>query len=160
MKVVCDVCKERGHDSHISANRACTHCLENCEVCMKRVVLVFTVDCETGNKGAFEILRKSIEDESIDPYLSLLTVLHVPDCPDVGKTIKGSYSNWVLKLCNERRNLGILRTLRNRSSATIMAQIRKLLARNDHVKNKDRQDPSAVSAEIIVHKLESLLPLY
>ena len=118
------------------------------------------MDCETGNKGAFEILRKSIEDESIDPYLSLLTVLHVPDYPDVGKTIKGSYSNWVLKLCNERRNLGILRTLRNRSSATIMAQIRKLLARNDHVKNKNRQDPSAVSAEIIVHKLESLLPLY
>lgn len=73
---------------------------------------------------------------------SVLTIL--PDCPHVGKSLKASFSNWWLKLCHERGNLGLLRTLRNRAGSATMTTMRKLVQRNDHVKNKDRQDPAAV----------------
>ena len=43
-------------------------------------------------------------------------------------------------------NLGLIRTLRNRSDKTTKDRFRKLIPKNDHVKNKDRQDPSAVLA--------------
>ena len=60
------------------------------------------------------------------------------------KSLKASFSNWWLKLCNERGNLGLLRTLRNRAGSATMTTMRKLVQRNGHVKNKDRQDPAAV----------------
>lgn len=72
----------------------------------------------------------------------LLSIL--PDCPHVGKSLKGSFSNWWLKYGDERSNLAQLRTLQNRSDNTTKEKFRKLLPKNDHVKNKDRQDPSAV----------------
>jgi hypothetical protein len=40
--------------------------------------------------------------------------------------------------------LTAIRTLRNRSDKATKDKFRKLIPRNDHVKNKDRQDPSAV----------------
>lgn len=140
-KELCEECKSIGQVSHHPALRACTSCVDENEICVKRAVFVVTADCETGNKGAFEMIRKSIEDETIDPDISILTVL--PDCPHVGKSVKASFSNW-LKLNNERSNIGLLRTLRNRSTSTTMKMMRKLILRNDHVKNKDRQDPTAV----------------
>ena len=60
------------------------------------------------------------------------------------KSLKASFSNWWLKLKNERSNIGLLRTLQNRSTFDTMTKTRKLIPQNDHVKNKDRQDPSAV----------------
>lgn len=142
MKDVCQECKAKGHVSFHPAIRACSWCLENGEQCVRRVIFVLVADCETGNKGAFMLLRKSIEEGTIDAHLSLLTIL--PDCPHVGKSLKASFSNWWLKLCNERGNLGLLRTLRNRAGSATMTTMRKLVPRNDHVKNKDRQDPAAV----------------
>ena len=50
----------------------------------------------------------------MDPEISLFTVL--PDSVHVGKSLKASFSNWWLKLNNERSNIGLLRTLRNRST--------------------------------------------
>ena len=88
------------------------------------------------------MIRKSIEEGNMDPEISLFTVL--PDSVHVGKSLKASFSNWWLKLNNERSNIGLLRTLRNRSTFDTMSKVRKLIPRNDHVKNKDRQDPSAV----------------
>lgn len=142
MKELCEECKAKGHVSYHPAIRACSWCLENGAQCVRRVIFVIVADCETGNKGAFILIRKSIEEGTIDAYLSLLTIL--PDCPYVGKSLKASFSNWWLKLCNERGNLGLLRTLRNRAGSATMTTMRKLVQRNDHVKNKDRQDPAAV----------------
>ena len=142
MKDVCEECKAKGHVSYHPAIRACSWCLENGAQCVRRVIFVIVADCETGNKRAFILIRKSIEEGTIDAYLSLLTIL--PDCPHVGKSLKASFSNWWLKLCNERGNLGLLRTLRNRAGSATMTTMRKLVQRNDHVKNKDRQDPAAV----------------
>ena len=88
------------------------------------------------------MIRKSVEEGKVDPDISLLTVL--PDCVHVGKSLKSSFSNWWLKLNNECSNISLLRTLRNRSSFSTMSKMKKLIPRNDHVKNKDRQDPSAV----------------
>ena len=142
MKDVCGECKEKGQVSHHSSLRACATCLEQNEKCVKRAIFAATADCETGNKGAFEMITKSIEEGNMDPEISLFTVL--PDSVHVGKSLKASFSNWWLKLNNERSNIGLLRTLRNRFTFDTMSKVRKLIPRNDHVKNKDRQDPSAV----------------
>lgn len=142
MKDVCEECKGKGQVSHHPSLRACRTCLDQNEECIRRTIFVATADCETGNKGAFEMIKKSVEDGNVDPDISLLTVL--PDCVHVGKSLKSSFSNWWLKLNNERSNISLLRTLRNRSSFSTMSKMKKLIPRNDHVKNKDRQDPSAV----------------
>ena len=58
--------------------------------------------------------------------------------------MKAAFANWWLKCKGERINFGFLRTLRNRSGNTTRDRFRKLIPKNDHVKNKDRQDPSSV----------------
>ena len=141
---VCEECRVNGQISHHPAMRACASCLSANETCVKRAMFAVTADCESGNKSAFEMIRTSIEEGTIDPNLSTLTVL--PDCLPVGKSVKASFCNWWLKLNDQRGNIGLLRTLRNRSSCTTMAKMRKLIPRNDHVKNVDRQDPSGVLA--------------
>ena len=73
---------------------------------------------------------------------TFLSVL--PDSPHVGKSMKAAFSNWRLKYNGERINLALIRTLRNRSNKETKATLRKLTPKNDHVKNKDRQDPSSV----------------
>ncbi len=116
-----------------------------------------TTDCEQGNRSAFDVIKSSIEMEQMDPSLSLLSVL--PDCPHVGKSMKAAFSNWWLRCGKERANLALLRTLRNRSDPKTKDRFRKLIPKNDHVKNKDRQDPSAVLAlcsEKVTKELEGL----
>ena len=98
--------------------------------------------CEEGNKAAFQIIKESIEDASIGPELSFLSI--IPDVPHVGKTLKAGFSNWYLKVGNERSNLAVIRSLRNRSTDNTKQAVRNLIPRNDHVRNRDRQDPSAV----------------
>ena len=153
-KDVCSECHDKGQVSHHASLRACNSCLERKQICVRRAILVITADCETGNKGAFEQIRSSIEKEEIDPSATLLTVL--PDCPHVGKSLKGSFANWWLKLGSERGNIALLRTLRNRSSPSTMSEMRRHIPKNDHVKNKDRQDPSAVLT-LCSHSLTSFL---
>ena len=104
--------------------------------------MVLCSDCETGNKNAFEKINEELEKGTIDPQLEMLCIL--PDCPHVGKSMKAAFSNWWLKCKDERINLGLLRTLRNRSDKATMDRFRNLIPKNDHVKNKDRQDPSAI----------------
>ena len=62
---VCEECKRQGHTSHLPCLRACVNCLERGQLCVRRVFLVLTADCEEGNKAAFRIIKKSIEDGSI-----------------------------------------------------------------------------------------------
>jgi len=57
--------------------------------------------------------------------------------------LKASFANWFLKLGSERGNLAILRTLRNKSDPLAKSAVRKLIPKNDYVRNKDRQDPMA-----------------
>ena len=139
---MCAECKAVGHISHVPSLRACDLCLEQNRMCVRRVVMVLCSDCETGNKNAFEILNEKLENGTIDPALEFLCIL--PDCPHVGKSMKAAFANWWLKCKGERINLGFLRTLRNRSGNTTRDRFRKLVPKNDHVKNKDRQDPSSV----------------
>ena len=86
-KEVCEDCKSSGQINYHLALCACTSCAEENAICVERALFVLTADCETGNKGAFEMIRKSIQNETIDPEV-------VPDCPHVGKSIKVSFSNW------------------------------------------------------------------
>lgn len=51
------------------------------------------------------MIKKIIEEGTIDPDVSILTVL--PDCPHVGKSVKASFCNWWLKLNNECGNIGL-----------------------------------------------------
>ena len=91
---------------------------------------------------AVETLQEKLESGTIDPELAVLSVL--PDCPHVGKSIKAAFANWWLKCKSERVNLALIRTLQNRSNQEMKNIFRKLILKNEHVKNKDRQDPSSV----------------
>ena len=144
IKDVCENCQALGQVSHHQPLRACTYCLEHEIICVKRAFFAVAGDCETGNKAAFGRIKNDIEAETINDNLALVAVM--PDCPHVGKSLKASFTNWWLKLDSERGNIGLLRTLRKRSDVNTKEQVRRLIKRNDHVKNKDRQDPSAVIA--------------
>ena len=50
----------------------------------------------------------------------------------------------MLKLFDKRGCLSFLQTLCNKSGEEGMRAMRKLVPKNDHIKNKDRQDPAAV----------------
>ena len=92
---------------------------------------MLTADCEEGNKAAFNIIKKSIDDASIDPELTLLSI--IPDMPHVGKSLKAGFSNWFLKLGNERSNLAVIHSLRKRSTDNVKQAVRNLIPKNDHV---------------------------
>ena len=139
-KVVCEECKQHGHTSFFLSLRACKRCIEDCKKCVKAAVLVVTVDCEEGNKKAMSDILEELENGTRDPSLSL--VIPIPDSVHVGKSLKVGFANWYLN--NERGNLAILKTLRNKASLEVRETMRKFLPRNDHVRNKDRQDPATV----------------
>ena len=105
--------------------------------------MVLTSDCGEGNKQCMSKLRKEIEEVTINPHLSLFSVL--PDCPHILKTCKASLSNWYLGLKNERGSLALLYTLRNKAEPEVRKAIKRFLKSNDYVRNRDRQDPTAVS---------------
>lgn len=141
-KVVCEECKQYGHTSFFPSLRACKRCIEGVKKCVKAAALIVTVDCEEGNKKAMSDILEELENGTRDPSLSL--VIPIPDSVHVGKSLKAGFANWYLKLQNERGNLANLKTLRNKSSLEVRKAMRKFLPRNDHVRNKDRQDPAAV----------------
>ena len=142
VKSVCSECAEVGQSSYLPCLRACDYCLGCGILCKRRVFLVATTDCEEGNKKAFYIIKESIADQSIDPELSLLSI--IPDVPRVGKSLKAGFSNWFLKIGEERSSLAVIRCMRGRSSSDMKQRMRKLIPKNDHVRNRDWQDPTAV----------------
>ena len=137
--------------------RRCDYCITAKTKCEKRAILILTTDCEEGNKAMFMLFKKEIEEGKINPAFSLLSPL--PDCPHLGKSLKASFSNWYLKLQNERGCLSFLYTLRNKANETEMKIMRNFLTKNDYVRNKDRQDPIAVlklTNEDLLNHLETL----
>ncbi len=130
-KGVCETCTQQGQASHLPPLRACSTCVENGEKCVKIAVLVLSSDSESGNKNAFETILKQRADGTLNPefiFLPMLDVVHM------GKSLKGSFSCWVILLNGERACLSILRTLRDTDP-----QYRKLIPR-DSVIHKDRMD--------------------
>ena len=109
---------------------------------IRRALFVITTDCEEGNKKMFLTIKEKIEAKTIDLNRSLLSP--PPDPPHLGKSLKASFTTWLLKLFDERGCLSRLHTLRNKSGEEEMTAMRKLVPRKDHVKNKDRQDSAAV----------------
>ena len=142
LKGVCDHCEDADFTSYIPPMRPCKGCIESNLQCIKRVVMVLTFDCEEGNKQCMSKLRKEIEEVTIDPHLSLLSVL--PDCPHVLKICEASFSNWYIELKNERGCLVLFYTLRNKAEPEVHKTIKTFLKSNDYVRNRDRQDPTAV----------------
>ena len=122
---VCVACMKLGHSSYLLCLRACLRCLEHNQ---KRVFLAAIVNCEEGNKAAFCSLKDEIEQIRINPEFALLTP--IPDVAHVGKSLKAGFSNWYLKLGNERSNIAILRSLRNKSTSKVQIEIRKYLPKN------------------------------
>ena len=62
----------------------------------------------------------------------------------LGKVFKTSFSDWILKLLTEIGCLAFLHSLRNKSYRNQMIVMKKLVTKNDNVKNKDHQDPIVV----------------
>ena len=139
---MCAPCIEDGRISIFLSARICKRYIAQVRQCIRRAVLAITTDCKGGNKQIFLSLKNKIETERTDPELSLAVPL--PDAPHLGKIFKASFSNWILKLFNERGCLAFLHTLRNKSTRDEMAEMKKLIPKNDYVRNKDRQDPIAV----------------
>ena len=61
----------------------------------------------------------------------------------LGKVFEASFVNWILKLLNERGCLAFLHTLTNISDRDDMIVMKKLVTKNDYLRNKD-QDPIAI----------------
>ena len=122
-------CIKLGHSSYLPCLRACMRCLEHNQKCIKRVFVAAIADCEEGNKAAFCSLKDEIKQNRINPEFALL--LPIPDAPHVGKSFKVGFSNWYLKLGNERSNIAIIRSLRNKSTSNVQTEIRKYLPKND-----------------------------
>ena len=61
----------------------------------------------------------------------------LPDCVHVAKSCKGSFGQ-------ERGNLSLFYTLRNKADPVVKGDVKKYLPSNDYVRNRDRQDPTAV----------------
>ena len=141
-KKVCASCTAKGQTDYVPSMRACDYCLRNNLKCYRRVILVLSADCETGNKECMKQLQKSIMNGTIDPKLSLLTPL--PDVPHILKTCRGSFSNWWLQIGDERGNLALFYTLRNRAETSICSRERKFLPKNDYVINRDWQNTNGV----------------
>ena len=102
-------------------------------------------------------ILEELEKVTRDPSLSL--VIPLPDSFHVGKSLKASFTNWYLKIENERGDLANLKTWRNKASPEVRKTMRKFLPRNDHVRNKDRQDPAAVISLADEKLIEYLRPL-
>ena len=58
---------------------ACDYCLKNNFRCIRRVVLVIIVDCESGNKQCLKQIQQELNESTINPHLSLLLLL--PEVP-------------------------------------------------------------------------------
>jgi hypothetical protein len=99
--------------------------LEVGTTCEKCVVLVYTTDCEEGNKKAIETLQQEIETNNL-PTMHLLTCL--PDAVHVAKSLKCSQHNWYIILRNQRACLSVVRTLRNSSSPEVKKKMRTAIS--------------------------------
>ena len=86
---VCNKCRADEQVSYLPCLRACDRCLQTNQKRNRRVFVALTTDCEEGNKQAMLSIKQALEDDSIGKELSLLVLL--PDCPHVGKSLKGSF---------------------------------------------------------------------
>ena len=102
---VCENCSIKGQTQVNPALITCHYCLKDNFLCIRRVVLVITVVRESWNKQCLKQIQPELNESTINPYLSLLSVL--PDVPRVLKTCKASFSNWNLQLNNELGSLSI-----------------------------------------------------
>ncbi|KXJ08282.1 hypothetical protein AC249_AIPGENE22231 [Exaiptasia diaphana] len=136
----CESCQQRSPDNRHIFSFVDTNCSSFCEECYESQSVCN--ECKLKGQCKQETFKETIESGTVDPELALLSIL--PVCPHVGKSMKAAFSNWWLTCEGERINLALLRTLRNRSSKETKGLFRKLIPKNDHVKNKDRQDPSSV----------------
>ena len=93
-------------------------------------------------KVEYNRISTKIVSEKLEVELAFLSVLL--DCPYVGKSMEATFSNWWMKYDGEPIHLVLIRTLRNRSNKETKDTFRKLIPKNDHVKNKDRKDLSSV----------------
>ena len=135
---------QSGHSRYLPCLRVCMRCLEHNQKWIKRVFVAVISHCEEENKAAFRSLKDETEQNEINREFVLLTP--IPDAPHVGKSLKAEFSNWYLKLGNERSNITTIRSLRNKSTSKVQTEIRKYSLKNDFVRNRDRQDPSSTLA--------------
>ena len=140
--VVCENCSIKGETQVNPALRTCDYCLKNKFPCIRRIVLVITVDCESGNKQCLKQIQQELNESTINPHLSLLSLS--PDVPHVLKACKASFSYWYLQLKNGRGCLSNFCTIRNREDYDVRKKVKSFLQSNDCFRNRDRQDPTVV----------------
>ena len=139
---VCENCSIKGQTQVNPALRACDYCLKNNFRYIRRIVLVITVDCESGNKQCLKQIQQELNESTINPHLSLLSLS--PEVSHVLKACKASFSYCYLQLNNGSGCLSNFCTLRNREDYDVRKKVQSFLKSNDCVRNRDRQNPIVV----------------
>ena len=102
--------------------RAWDYCLQNNFCCIRRAVLVITVDCESGNKQCLKRIQQELLDGTIRQYLSVFSIL--PYVPHFLKACKANFAYLYLQLNNEGGCLLLLYTLRNRADPKVRKNLK------------------------------------
>ena len=102
--------------------RAWDYCLQNNFCCIRRAVLVITVDCESGNKQCLKRIQQELLDGTIRQYLSVFSIL--PYVPHFLKACKANFAHLYLQLNNEGECLLLLYTLRNRADPKVRKNLK------------------------------------
>ena len=147
---VCTACERMGQTSHIPALRACSQCLNGRIKCQNVAVAVITTDCEECNKQALSQLHDDAAEQNLPSDLYLLSAM--PDVVHLGKSLKCSWSNWVLWFNGTRSTLAMLYNLRREGEPELRTKLKKLLT-EESVRNKDRM---AVDPILLLTKPELL----
>ena len=94
-----------------------------------------TTDCEESNKQALTQLHDDAAKGHAPPELYLLAAM--PDVVYLGKSLKCSWSNWILWFKGTRSTLAILYNLRREGEPELRKKLKKFLT-EEFVRNKDR----------------------
>ena len=122
MVELCESCSIKGQTETNQCLRAWDYYLQNNFCCIRRAVLVITVDCESGNKQCLKRIQQELLDGTIRQYLSLFSIL--PYVPHFLKACKANFANLYLQLNNEGGCLLLLYKLRNRADPKVRENLK------------------------------------
>ena len=141
---ICENCSIKGQRQVNPALTTRNYSLKNNFRCIRRVVLVITVDCEFRNKQCLKQIQQEFNERTINSHLSLLSLLL--DVPHVLKTCQARFSDCYFQLNNKRGYFSTFYILRNRADHDVKKNVQSTFKSNDYVLNRDGQNPTGVLA--------------
>ena len=135
---VCPTCKALGHKHHEVQLRSCDTCIGR-EKCQRLMVPVIPEDCEAIQKRCMKIMVQKRRDKTAVPGVRM--TIPKPESVHVGKTITGSFKNWMLLIFMARICLSSLGALRLDPK---LKAVLCLLIAVDSIRRKDQQATESI----------------